>query len=196
MSTDPNPGNLNQLLAEILDADPQSGNVQVGDLMEAVGTRSFGPLLILASLIAFTPLGGIPGLPTALAAVVLLVLGQLLFGRQQFWLPQFVTCRSVDADNLRKTVGWIRPAARVIDRFLKPRLTWILREPFLRIWALGCIAVALTVPPLEIVPFGGSASLAAIGTFGLAVIADDGVLALLAFAFAIVSGYLIIFTLL
>ena len=189
------PHDLDDVLDELLDADPDSGDVSVDELVAAVGKRSFGPLLVLLALIAFTPLGGIPGVPTILASLVIAIVAQLLFGRTQFWLPKFILRRKIDAGRLRKTISWIRPVARLIDKLIVPRLEWILRGIWLRIAALGCVLVALTIPPLEIVPFGGTASWAAIALFGLAVIAEDGVVALLAFASAIGAGTVAFMTL-
>ena len=195
MQSNRSPHNLNEVLDEILAADPEAGRVSAGELLGAVGKRSFAPLLLLLALVAFTPLGGIPGIPTALATIVMITAGQLLFGRRHFWLPNFVLRRGINSGGLRKTIGWLRPIARWIDRLTKPRLVWLLQGAFLRVAALGCIVTALTIPPLEIIPFGGTPSWAAIGTFGLAIIAEDGVLALVALGFSIGAGMVLAFTL-
>lgn len=46
--------------------------------------------------------------------------------------------------------------------------------------AAGAIGLALMVPPLELIPFASSAPMIAITVFGLALLAHDGVLMLLA----------------
>jgi hypothetical protein len=189
------PHNLDELLDEILAADPDAGKISAGELLEAVGKRSFAPLLLLLALLAFTPVGGVPGVPTALAAIVMVTAGQILFGRRRFWLPKFVLRRGIDSGGLRKTIGWLRPFARWVDRLIKPRLVWLLQGAFLRVAALGCIVTAMTIPPLEIIPFAGTVSWAAIGIFGLAIIAEDGALALVALGFSIGAGLVVAFTL-
>ncbi len=45
--------------------------------MQAVGSRSFGPLLLVAGLVTLSPAGDVPGVPTIMAAFVFLVAGQL-----------------------------------------------------------------------------------------------------------------------
>lgn len=179
------PHNLHEVLDAACQADGSSEAVQVGDILDTVGQRSFGPLLVVLALIAFTPLGGIPGLPSVLAVIVIATAGQMLFGVGHFWLPEFLLKRSIARDRLDKTIGYVRPVARGIDKLLRPRLSWLLEEPYIRLAAIGCILAALTVPPLEVVPFAGSVSWAAIGTFGLATIARDGFLLLVALAFAV-----------
>src|SRR5690606_19347672 len=74
------PENLEQLLERIEQADDDAGGrVSVGALLDAVGHRSFGAILLAAGL--FTVLPGpadIPGVPTLVGVLVLLVSGQIL----------------------------------------------------------------------------------------------------------------------
>jgi hypothetical protein len=183
------PESLEQLLDRLAEARAGKDKISVDDLLHEVGQRSFGPLLLILALIAFTPLGGFPGVPTVLAGTVTVIAAQLVVGRNRFWIPGFVLRRSTDPGKLKTTIGYIRPVARFVDRLVKPRLSWLTKPPFLRPAAAICIVVALTVPPLEVLPFGGTASWAAIAAFGLALIAHDGVLTLIAAAFAGGAAY-------
>jgi hypothetical protein len=90
--------------------------VSLGMILEAIGSRSFGPLLLFAGIIMVSPLSGIPGIPTTMALFVLLIAGQLLFGRKHFWLPQLLLNRSVSCTRLYRTLKWLEPPARGIDR--------------------------------------------------------------------------------
>lgn len=50
--------NLESLLDDTEGAAKRAdGDVTVGQIMDSIGRRSFGPLLMLPALIAFTPLG-------------------------------------------------------------------------------------------------------------------------------------------
>ena len=189
--------NLESLLEEVGDAaDAADRQVTVGDLLDRIGTRSFGALLLLPALIAFTPLGGIPGLPTAMAAVVIVIAGQLVIGLDHFWLPDVILRRSVKPQKLRRSADVLRRPAGWADKLIRRRLTRLTREPFVHLAAFLCILLALTVPPLEIVPFAGSLSWAAIGIFGLALIARDGLLSLIALGFSLGAGWVVYRTLL
>lgn len=190
------PHDLEGMLDQLARASDGSGPVSVGELLDAIGQRSFGPFLLVPALIAFTPLGGIPGLPTALAAVVIVVAGQLLIGMKQFWLPSILLRRSIERQRLRTSIGYIQPVARVVDKVIQPRLAWLTRGPFVHVAAGLCVLVALTVPPLEVVPFVGAVSWAAIAALGLALIAHDGILALIALGFSIGAAYAVVTALL
>jgi hypothetical protein len=187
-------------LEELLEALGQAGEdhdeVTVADIHETVGIRSFGPLLLATGLIGLTPLGGIPVLPTVLAAIVIVIAGQLLLGWQRFWLPGFIRRRSVNKERFRKALRFVSPLARGIDKLLRPRLAWLTTRPFTRLIAVTCILIALLMPPLELVPFAGAIPAGAITLFGLGLIARDGALVVLAFALGAVSLYFVITTLL
>lgn len=175
--------NLEGLLDEILRArGGTSESVSFDDVLRIVGQRSVGVLLLIPSLTALTPLGGIPGVPTVLAIAVILLAGQLMINAKHVWLPGFVRHRSADAQRVEQAMGYLRPVARVADKLLRPRIVWITKQPFVRGAAGLCVLMALTVPPLEIVPFAGTASWVAITAFALALIAHDGVLGLIATA--------------
>lgn len=48
--------------------------------------------------------------------------------------------------------------------------------------AAACVAIALAMPPMELVPFTATVAGLALTAFGLALIAEDGVVALASFA--------------
>lgn len=190
------PNNLEGMLEELSRASDGSGPVSIGELLDTIGQRSFGPLLLVPALVGLTPLGGIPGLPTVMAVVVILVAGQLLFGMKRFWLPGIILRRSTERRRLRISIGYLRPVARVVDKVIRPRLAWLTREPFVHVAAGLCVLVALTIPPLEVVPFADTVPWAAIAAFSLALIAHDGILALIALGFSIGAAYVVLTTLL
>ncbi len=71
----------------------------------------FGPLLFFPALIELMPIGSIPGVPTFLAVIIVLVAGQVLMGRKQFWIPGFIERRKVRAKRLEKAFSWLRKPA-------------------------------------------------------------------------------------
>ncbi len=150
--------------------------VTVGDVVEALGSRGFGPLLIVMPLIDISPVGSIPGLPTAMAAIIMLVAVQMALGRRHLWLPGFVRRRSIASGTARKAVGKTRRLATFMDRFFHGRLPILTSGPFVRIAALGVIALACAVPPLELLPLATTAPMLAIAAFGLAITVRDGAL--------------------
>jgi hypothetical protein len=186
MSDDPAPQSKDdpQSVGDILDrlnelADKED-RVALGDAVEAFGNRSYGPFLVLFPLIDISPVGGIPGLPTAMAAIIMLFALQMLWGRTHMWLPGFLARRSLSAEKVKKATEKMRGLARFMDRWFHGRLPWLTQGPMVRVAAVLVIAMACTVPPLELLPFATTAPMIAIAAFGLALLVRDGVLMIIA----------------
>jgi hypothetical protein len=187
--------NLEQLLDRIDDAARDRKRVSLGAVLELVGRRSFGPLLLVAGVVALAPvIGDIPGVPTIIGTLVFLITIQLLFGREYFWLPGWVLKRSVSSDKLRKALKWLRSPARFVDRLLRPRLTFFTKGAVIYVIAMLCIIIAVSMPAMELVPFLANLAGAAFTAFGLSLIAHDGLLALIAFGFTAISVGLVAHT--
>lgn len=165
-------GDVLDKLRELAD----EGDLEIGHAMEAFGSRSYGPILVVVPLVEISPLGGVPGLPTALAIIIFLVAIQIVLGRKHLWLPRFVAGRTVSADKVRKVADKSKGLADFLDRWFHGRLPKLTEGPFVRAAGVAVILLTFTVPPLEILPFATTAPMLAILAFGLALTVRDGVL--------------------
>jgi len=179
------PGSLVELLRLIERTRDGSSSVRLGAVLDMIGRRSFGPMLLLAGLIVLAPLiGDIPGVPTVIGIFVFLVALQLLLGREHVWLPGWLLTRRIPRATLHKAVTLMMPVARFVDRFLRPRLTMLVNGGARFGVALLAMLVSLLMPVMEFVPFSANAAGITLTVFGLALIARDGLLALIAFVLA------------
>lgn len=174
--------NLEQLLDRVGELTRHHERVSIEMVIEVIGSRSFGPLLMFIGITLFSPLSGIPGMSFFMAVFVLLVAVQMLLGRKKFWLPPFILNRSVEHHKLQKALDWLSKPARGIDRVLKPRLTFLVHRSGSYGIAVLCVVVGLCMPLMELVPFSSSAVGLALLILGLSLVAHDGLLALLAIA--------------
>ena len=183
------PRNLGDLLQRIAEVASERDDVYFGTIMEALGTRSFGPVVLLIGVILVTPLSGIPGLPTTMAAGLLLVSLQLVVGRDSFWLPRWLTSRHIPASTLQKGLRWLERPARFVDWWLRPRFSVLASDSGAVGIAAVCILLALIMPVLELVPFSTTAVGVALVAFGLALVSLDGLFVLMgAFYLVLVGG--------
>ncbi|MFN3581798.1 MAG: exopolysaccharide biosynthesis protein [Pseudomonas sp.] len=184
--------NLEQMLDHVGGLAEEEGEVSMGMVVESVGDRSFGPLLLLMGLTLFSPLSGIPGMAVFAGLFVMLIAVQLLFGRKHFWLPKFILQRSLTRDKLQKALKWLKPTARRIDRLIKPRLNFMLHRSSTYLIAGLCVLIAAGLPFLELVPFSSSIVGFALALLGLALVARDGLLVLIAVAVVLTGGTLLL----
>ena len=138
-------------------------------------------------MLEISPIGGIPGVPTVLALVVVLFAVQILVGRTHMWLPGFLRNRELPAGKLDEVIEKARPLAARFDRWFHGRLRPLTGRTAGRVAAALCVLLACTVPPLEIVPFASTAPMGAIGLFGIALLVHDGLVMLAGFALSAVA---------
>lgn len=111
---------LDQLIDRICKAaDTDGEKVSLEKILDEIGRRSFGPLILLAGLVTLAPfIGDIPGVPTVMAIFVLLAAGQMLLHQEHIWLPGWLLNRSVKQDSIYKAVEWLRSPIQLMDRWL------------------------------------------------------------------------------
>lgn len=182
MDNDQTITNLEQLIERLDRVTRNRERVDIRLILVAVGSRSFGSLILIAGLITLAPLiGDIPGIPTLMGLFVLLLSCQLLLRRRRLWLPRWLLERSMSQAKFAKAMKFMRKPAHYIDKLLKPRLISLTQGPGLYAIALICSVIALMMPPMEFIPFSANVAGAVLTLFGLALIARDGLLALLGF---------------
>jgi hypothetical protein len=190
------PRDLEEVLERLRHAHAEAGRVSLGAVLHEIGDRSFGPLLLLEGLITFSPIiGDIPGVSALMGVCVLLTVGQMLFHRKHFWLPQRLLRLSVAQPGFCKLLNWFKPVARFADRLLEERLTPLVRGAGTYMIAFVCAAIGLVMPLMELVPFSAYSAGFVLILFGLALIGRDGLLALIALTITILSSGLVIYNL-
>lgn len=162
-------------------------HITLVDALDAVGTRSFGPVVAIIALFATAPTGAVPGMPSLCGVLIILISSQMAFGRCHPWLPGPLRRLSITHEHLERAVEKCRPIATKIDNLFGRRMTVLASramEPFV---AATCILLALTMPPLEMVPFGCAAPGLAITILGISITVRDGVMTLVGLVLCVVA---------
>lgn len=174
---------LTSLLDQVEKLTEKNGELCLEDIIKIVGTRWFGPLLIVPGLVMVVPVvGDIPGVSAMMALVVLLISVQAIFDRSKVWLPRWMARRTVKVDTVKKGIKWLRKPAATVDRHTRRRMTWAVKHSSIYVIAAICCVIAVITPLLEIIPFSVAIAGAALTCFGLALLARDGLIALVAIA--------------
>lgn len=185
----PPPQNLTDVLDEIatkVDGDAPTRPLTLGEVLNAFGRRSYGPLLLVIGLFAISPATVVPGMTWFAAALTLLVAGQMALGLPRIWLPRQALAIELPRGGVHDGLSKSRGLAKRVDGLLRPRLTFLSHPPFANLVALLCIAAALLTFPLGLVPIAPLVPGIAIVFFALGTVARDGLWLLLGTGF--VSG--------
>ncbi|MGL4412808.1 exopolysaccharide biosynthesis protein [Roseinatronobacter monicus] len=172
-------------LSEILDTLEEAGDaehVTINQILEGFGDRSLAPILLVPAMITATPISGIPGVPTITGLIVGLIVVQMLMGRNTLWVPQAIGKRGISKDKMTKSVRVLRKPVGWLDRMMKPRMAWLAKRPWNYAALLTCLAIAVTTPLMEFLPFVISIAAVAIGVFAAGILMRDGLVMLIGYA--------------
>lgn len=176
------PAALEDIIELLIDRARNEKSITVGDLMDAVASRSFGPVLVVPALIAILPLiGAIPGMTILTGLMVVLVAGQRVIGFEHFWLPGRLEAIELDAATVKKGGEKMRGIARIVDRLFRTRLAFLTGKTGTWVTALVCVGLGLIMLPSALLPFAVMAPASAVLFFALGMTATDGLMVLIGF---------------
>jgi len=173
---------LSEILRELSERPQPS--LSVGELMSRVGGRAMGALLLIFGLFCILPLP--PGSTTLLGAPLVLLAPQLMFGAGAPWLPARVRAQTVATADLKrglpKVLRWLERA----EALSRPRLLFLFSAWGQRAIGLVCTVLALVL--ILPIPLGNMLPAASVSVLALALVQRDGVLAVVGYVLAALSG--------
>ena len=159
-------------LSDVLrDIDQGQGTrISLGDLIFALGEKSFVPLLILFALpnVFFF----VPGSSVITGLPLIFIASQLVLGRPAVWLPQVLNDRSIEHGVFSRIVKSALPWIEWVEQMAKPRY-W----PFSRIAAeriVGTISLVMAIFMFLPIPFANSLPAVSVITLALGMGENDG----------------------
>lgn len=177
-------------LNDVLDAlaiAAEGDAVSVEVLIETLGRRSFPTLVLAPSLIAVSPVSGIPGLSSTIGLLVATITAQMLMGRTSAWLPGFVTRRRIATTRLHRALNWLRRPVGFLERLARPRMVILVSQPLVILPLMTMLAIGFTMPLLELVPMSATIAGAILTIFAVGLLVRDGLLVLLALALSAIA---------
>jgi hypothetical protein len=140
-----------KLSEELADLRDRAGDrkVTLREVIYTLGSRAYMLLVLLLALPFITPIQ-IPGLSTPFGLAIALIALRLSFG-QRPWLSKNLQRRELPAGFLGKLFAVASKVLRVLEKFLKPRLTFLTDTPLLRqlhavLMLLAALALLLPLP--------------------------------------------------
>ena len=160
-------------------------SLTVNELEKALKGRGFAMLLLLLALpFCFIP---VPGLSTPFGIAVLLI-GVRIAAGQKPWLPEFIRRKSISPKRLAKLLDGATRFARLMEKFVRPRMHFLQRWPgMMNLIGLGIASGGLLLLlPLPI-PFSNTIPAWAVVCLAAGMMERDGRLVLLGYIMTLVS---------
>lgn len=100
-------------------------------ILEEYDQSTFGILLVILSLPSALPVPA-PGYSTPFGVVLVLLGLQIILGKKVPWIPKKLRVKEIQLGAKKSITSKIESFTRFFERFIKPRLEWLYREPFYR----------------------------------------------------------------
>lgn len=157
--------------SEVLEAllsNPPAGRTTLAWMMDRLGDRSFGIVLLLLAL-----LGLLPGVSPVVGLLLLVPAVQMISGNHRPVFPRRVANRAFETQQLARLIRRVIPVLRWLERFIRPRWT----TPFQATKrVVGGVVFVLGMGLLTPVPFSNVPPAVMIGLIAFAYLEEDGVL--------------------
>jgi hypothetical protein len=156
------------------------GDVTLRSMIERLGERTFGVLLIVMAAFNVIPFVSI------LTGPIISIIGiQMIIGATKIKLPLFVLDWKLSAIKVRQSLLIMEPKIRKIEKFIRPRWTFTEAPIFDRL--NGIIIAALGAVIAIPIPFTNFGLALIIIVMGLGLLERDGLVQLLAFLIGVVA---------
>jgi hypothetical protein len=163
-------GHFSGALLSLAGAD-HAAQVSLSTITESLGSSTIGSLLLFFALPMVLPIPA-PGISVLFGVPLILISGQLLFGRRSLWLPPRLANRTISRSDLENYVRRALPAIQKFETMARPRFAGMTRGLGLRAVGAMCLTLALIIA-LPI-PFGHLVPGIAISAMALGLIERDG----------------------
>ena len=167
-------------------ANAASGDrIRLGGLVGVLGDRAFGILILIFALPNAVGLGAIPGVSAVFGLPQLFVALQMMVGRKQLWLPNWLLDRSIARSDFAKMVDKSLPYLLRAERVLRPRLLAMssyAAERFLG-FVFAVLAGIVSLP----IPFGNQPPAVAMAIISVGLAERDGVTVIVGLIAAVIA---------
>jgi hypothetical protein len=173
-----------QVLHRLTIGNPDD-KVSFGDMLDALGERGFGLLLMLFAIPNLLPFPGVPGVSFVTGMAILFISVQLILAKDEPAFPDWVSAKSFSRGQLAKFITKTNPLLRWLEKPIRPRLSPVVVGAGERmIGVVGVIhALTLALP----IPMGNLPQAVALILLALALIELDGLMAILGYIASIVA---------
>ena len=164
---------------------PPDDKVSFGQMLDALGERGFGLLLMLFAIPNLLPFPGVPGVSFVTGMAILFISVQLILAKDEPAFPDWVSRKSFSRAQLSKFIVKTNPLLRWLEKPIKPRLSpMVVGAGERMIGVVGVVhALTLALP----IPMGNLPQAVALILLALALMELDGLMAILGYIASIVA---------
>lgn len=159
--------------------------VTFGEMLDVLGERGFGLLLIMLATPNLLPFPGVPGVSFVTGMAILYIAIQLILAKDEPVLPAWISGKSFTRGQLSRFIVKTNSFLRWLERPIRPRWTPVVTGFGERL--IGVVALIHAVTLALPIPMGNLPQAVALIMFALALIELDGLMAVLGYLASIAA---------
>jgi hypothetical protein len=159
--------------------------ITFGQMLDALGERGFGLMLMLFAVPNLLPFPGVPGVSFVTGMAILFISVQLILAKDEPAFPDWISRKSFSRAQLSKFIMKTNPLLHWLEKPIRPRLA-----PVVAGFAERLIGVAGVIHALTLalpIPMGNLPQAVALILLALALIELDGLMAILGYIASIAA---------
>ncbi len=172
-----------EILAEL--AASAAPRIQLRDLVNALGDRAFGLLILVFALPNAIGLGTIPGLSTVFGVPQMFVAAQMALGWHKPWLPDWVLDKSLERGDFQTIVDRSTPYLQRAEKLLRPR--WAVMSSYFAERLLGLVFLLLATIVAMPIPGGNWPPAVAMAFIAIGLVERDGLYIVIGLVVAVIA---------
>jgi len=178
------PKRSSDILIDIAEDNNLDGDLTYQFIINALGERAFGIVILLFSLPTILPFSTIPGYSVIFSFIIILFALEMVFKRESIWLPKYIANKTISHSTISRIILTVVPYVVKLERLSKPRWTfmtgWVME--IVNGITIVCLAFFLMLP----IPFSNFIFAGLLIVFSLGLVEKDGYLICLGYLFFIV----------
>jgi len=174
---------ISEILAEL--AAGAGERVRLRDLVNALGDRAFGLLILVFALPNAVGLGTIPGLSTVFGVPQMFIAAQMALGWHKPWLPDWILDKSLDRGDFLKIVDKSAPYLQRAETLLRPR--WAFMSSYLAERVLGIVFLLMATIVAMPIPGGNWPPAVAMAFISIGLVERDGLYIIVGLVVAVIA---------
>ncbi len=174
---------ISEILTEL--AASAGPRVRLRDLVNALGDRAFGLLILVFALPNAVGLGTIPGLSTVFGVPQMFIAAQMALGWHKPWLPDWVLDKSLGRGDFQKIVDKSTPYLRRAEKLLRPR--WAVMSSYFAERLLGIVFLIMATIVAMPIPGGNWPPAVAMAFVSIGLVERDGLYIVIGLVAAVIA---------
>lgn len=181
---------ISALMEKVIN-ESEGDKIEIGEIVEIIGARGFGPLLLLPTIVTLLPTGALPFVPAICGIFIICISLQIAIGRKEPWLPKFLKEAGLSKEKFETSFKNKKSFIRKIDNLLDRRLQILTKETSQRIAGAVISLLALGMIFIGFIPFAPDFFALPILFFALGYMSKDGLLVLMGYiGVAVALGFM------